>query len=239
MKKYLIIGTFLLCLFCGVNLRCYAQNFDAVYNGDSIEYNLETAKWSFVKAQKVDVTDEGNALEAPVVDENSMIFTKKILSGGGPYAAFAKKVSGGGSCVAYFKDGKPVALLRSNYEYIKDGRLFGVDNNKLKYYEVTIKNGLMREKPLNETELQELFPNVEIVPISDFINDEYSTEKKAFRKKRILLFNDTDRTFSKYSYKPPRVQSTELKGLIISPKRQKIIFSHYGDKDGAIEINIK
>ena len=75
--------------------------------------------------------------------------------------------------------------------------------------------------------------------VSEFKNDKYTTTKRFFSIKRLLLVNDTDKSFYKFSYKPPKVQQTDVKGYITSPKYEKIIFSHYGDKDGALEINIK
>ncbi len=225
MKKLLVgvVFVLLISLFGGaVN----AFEMDEIYTSEQAAYNPETGKWSRVIPPKTPSWMKKEDLEEAEVDP-SIILTKKTSTGTGSYSLYF-----------YDKNNLAVALC-SNYEFVQDGRLIAVDNANLKYYELIYDNEKFKEVPLTDSQLKEIFDDVQIVKISEFKNDKYTTTKGFFSIKRILLVNDTDRSFYKFSYKPPKVQQTDVKGYIITPKYEKIIFSHYGDKDGALEINIK
>ena len=226
MKRVLSVVIFLLCVICGSEIA-NAYNFDEIYNSEQAVYNYETGLWS--RYQKTPTVmknkDENDVEEEPVV-EPTIVFTKKTSAGSGSYSKY------------YYDKKAPALLLNSNYEFIQDGRLIAVDNANLKYYELIYYDGQFREVPLSDSQLKIIFDNAQIVNISEFEDDKFTTTKSLFGIKKILLVNDTDRSFYKYSYKPPKVQQTDVKGFITTPKCAKIIFSHYGDKDGALEINI-
>ena len=111
-----------------------------------------------------------------------------------------------------------------------------IDNHRLKYYEMLYVDGKFQAVKLTDDQLKELFENAEIVKISEFKDDKYITTKKFFETKKILLVNDTERMFYKYSYKPPKVQQTEVKGFMTSKYYGKFLFAHYGEKEGSVEI---
>ena len=91
----------------------------------------------------------------------------------------------------------------------------------------------------SDNQLKQLFDNAQIVKISEFKDDKYITTKKFFGIKKLLLVNDTERMFYKYSYKPAKAQQTEVKGFIISKwAGGNYIYSHYGDKEGLLEIEV-
>lgn len=225
MKKLLagVVFVLLISLFGGV---VSAFEMDEIYTSEQVAYNPETGKWSRVITKKIPAWLKQEDLEETEVDP-SIILTKRTSTGTGSYSL-------------YFYDKKNLAIaLRSNYEFVQDGRLIAVDNANLKYYEIVYAGGKFKEVPLTDSQLKEIFDDAQIVKISEFKNDKYTTTKRFFSIKRLLLVNDTDKSFYKFSYKPPKVQQTDVKGYITSPKYEKIIFSHYGDKDGALEINIK
>ena len=130
------------------------------------------------------------------------------------------------------------ATLTSNYEFLKDGKLIAVDNNNLKYYQVIYEDEQFVQVLLSDEELKSIFPKAEIVKISQIENDKITVTRPFFKSKTLLLVNDTDRQFFKYSYKHPRVQFCYVKGLIKSYKYETITFSHYGDEQGALTIVI-
>jgi len=255
MKKLIILFA---ALTVTVNTCLFSQaatfDKDEIYNTEQVIYNIKTNEWSrkisetgkIVRSQsgailrieekesKKNSTDkEKKTTITPkkpikkVADPTKIILTKQTASGSNSYTVFISDKN------------KPVLPLKSNHEFIEKGQLIAVDNHNLKYYKIIYKDGKFKDIALTEEELHEIFPNIEIIKISEFKNDKYTTTKDFFSIKTILLLNDTDRSFYKYSYKPPRVQVSEVKGLIRTPKYDKIIFSHYGDKEGALTINIR
>ena len=161
--------------------------------------------------------------------EGRIVLTKKTTQGSGSYSEY------------YYGNGKLAAALKSNFEFIKDGKLIGVDNAGLKYYELkyNTKTKKFVETPLCEKELQKLFPNTKIVKISEFTNNEYTVRKPFFKDKKILLVNDTAKYFHKYTYKPSKVQPTDIKGLIKVYRMGNVKFSLYGDKANMLTIKVR
>ena len=159
--------------------------------------------------------------------DDRIVLTKKVSEGTGSYSSY------------YYSNGKVAINLNSNYEFIKDGRLIAVDNAGLKYYEVIYKNKKFIQKELTINELEKIFPYTQIVKISEFKNNKITIKKELFKEKNILLYNDTDKYFHKFSYNPPSVQKTDIKGLIRINHIGKIKFSHYEDKDNALTIIVK
>lgn len=159
--------------------------------------------------------------------DGRIVLTKKTTEGSGNYSEY------------HYGNGKLAISLHSNFEFIKDGRLIAVDNAGLKYYEVTYNGKNFVEKKLCPDELHKLFPNAEIVKISQFTNNEYTVKKEVFQNKTLLLVNDTDKYFHKYSFSPKSVQQTDIKGLVKISHFGKIKFSLYGDKNNMLVIRVK
>jgi len=226
MKKTLL--ALLICLFITVQAS-FAKpiEYDDIYNNENIIYDCDNNIWTTnYKPKTITKIDEETGEEIEVEEEYNIItLTKKRTSKIGSYTVFVDNKT-------------PVIATNSNYEFIHNGQLIAIDNNRLKYYEIIHKDGKFIQIPLSETKMKEIFHNAEIVKISEFKNDTYSTRKKFFEYKTMLLVNDTDKIFYKYSYKPPRVQSTEVIGFIKTSKYGKILFSHYGDKENALTIRI-
>ncbi len=211
MKKILtgLFGVILSVCFMGIANAC---DIEGLYDNYQAVYMPSTNTW----------TTAGMA-------DDRIVLTKKTSEGSGSYSEY------------YFGNDKLAFALKSNFEFIKDGKLIGVDNAGLKYYEITYdeKNKKFVEIPLCEKSLQKLFPKAEIIKISQFKNNEITVKKQLFKDKKILLLNDTDKYFNKYSYSPKNVQKTDIKGLIKISHLGKIKFSLYGDKKTMLTIKVK
>ncbi len=172
-----------------------------------------------------------------VYDKYQVVYspTAKVFSTGGmapDRLILTKKVTGGtGSYSEYYVNGKKVLALGSNFEFVKDGQLVACHNADLKYYKVVYANKKFSETPMTQAELQKMFPNAEIIKISQFKDGVVTVKKPLFSKKEILLVNDTKQYFHKYSYKPSRVQKTDVLGLANITLPGKIKFSHYGENN--------
>ena len=82
---------------------------------------------------------------------------------------------------------------------------------------------------LTQEEIQKLYPEYKIIKVSEFKNNEITINKKFFEKINVLLLNDTEQSFYKYSYKPASVNPEYIKPFIHISHPGKIIFSHYGN----------
>lgn len=197
-------------LFLGVQ-AAFAIDFDSVKDNTQAVYFTQTKTWS-----------------TGGMSDDRIVLTKKMSPGSGGYSEY------------YFSDGKVALPLTSNFEFIFDGRLIAVNNADLKYNEIVFEDDKFIEKSLSQEEVQKIFPDAEIIRISQFKNGKIKVKKGWFKEKTFLLFNDTDLNFYKYSYKPDEsIKNPYVTGLITVKKTGKITFSHYGDKEGMLKIYVK
>ncbi len=195
---------------CALN-KCECDfNIEGLYDGCQAVYMPSTNTW----------TTGGMA-------EDRIILTKKVSEGSGNYSEY------------YSSNGKLAAALSSDFEFIKDNQLFAVDNASLKYYKVVYQNSNFVQVQLTEEELQQVFPNAEIIKISQFHNGKLIVNKKLFKNKEILLVNDTDKYFHKYSFNPSKIQKTDVKGLLKIEKFGKIEFSLFGENENKLTIYVR
>lgn len=159
--------------------------------------------------------------------EDQIILTKKTSTGTGSYSEY------------YYNNGTLAISMSSNYEFIFDGQLISVDNAGLKYGKIVYRNEKFEEQPLTAKELEKIFPNAEIIKISEFNNGKITIKKQWFKKKTILLLNDTNEYYHKFSYQPKNVKDTQIKGLVTLKHPGVITFSHYKDKEGKLKIYVK
>ncbi len=182
---------------------------EGLYDGYQAVYMPSTKTWT-------------NGGMAP----DRIILTKKTSSGSGSYSEY------------YNSKGKLAVALNSNFEFIKDGQLIAVDNAGLKYSKVIYEKKKFKEVPLTDEELQKIFPNAEIIKISQFHNNKIKVDKKLFKTKEVLLVNDTDKYFHKYSFNK-KVQPTDVKGLLKISKLGNLVYSLNGMEDGKITIKVR
>lgn len=180
---------------------------------DSLYYNLQTQKWSTQKTTSKDI---------------KLIY--KMYSTSGGYSEY------------YNNKGKLAIGPFSNREFIDNGNLIGVDNGNLKLINYYYDNGYFRNKELDDNYISKLFPDAELVKVSQFKNNEITLYKKPFEQRKFLIINDTKNNYYKYEFKPTNVSDKDVNGLITVSKFGKIIFSHYGDDNDfypALKIHVK
>lgn len=176
---------------------------DPVYENDKVIYDTKTKCWS----------KEEN--------KEGIILYKKTSSGTGSYSIY------------YYKCDKPAFQSGSNFEFIDDKKLIAIDNASLKYSKIIFDGSKFIQIPLEIEELKTTFPDVEIIKISRFKNNKLTIKKPLFKKKTVLLVNDTDEYFHKYFVSPESSANKNIKGLItLSKKFTKVKFCHLGEKDG-------
>ncbi len=205
---------------CGCGAKCKCESIkNEECNCSSIEGLYDKYQAVYLPSNKVWTTGS-------MVDDR-IVLTKKTTEGSGSYSEY------------YYGNGKLAIALNSNFEFIKDGQLIAVDNAKLKYYKVVYEKKKFKEILLTDAELQKLFPCAEIVKISQFKNGKIKVDKKLFKKKLVLLVNDTENYYHKYSFKPSYVQTTDIKGLMSIKKYGNIEFSLNGMEEGKLIIKVR
>lgn len=209
MKKFLTV------MFTALFLCC----FTTVSNACDIEGLYNNYQAVYIPSSNLWTTGS--------MSDDRIILTKKVSDGSGNYSEY------------YNLNGNKAIALDSNFEFIKNGKLIAVDNAGLKYYKVIYDGNNFKEIPLCEKELQSLFPKAEIIKISQFKDNKITVKKKFMAKKPVLLVNDTDKYFHKYTYKPASVQKTDIKGLILLSKYGNVKFSLYGDKKDMLTIKVR
>lgn len=190
-----------------------AYSFDYIKEKQSVYYNPQTTKWSTTQTSPKDIR---------------LIY--KMFVGSGGFSEY------------YNNKGKLAIGPFTNMEFINNGDFIGVDNANLKFVKYIYNNGYFKAIQLDEAYIQSLFPDAEIIKISQFKNNEITLYKKPLEKKQFLILNDTKQGFYKYSYKPNNVQKTYVTALLNVNKFGKITFSHYGDDNDlfpALKIHIK
>ena len=180
---------------------------------NNVYYNLQTLKWSSQRTTAKDIK----------------LFYKLYPTSGG-YSEY------------YNNKGKLAIGPFSNKEFIYNGNLIGIDNGNLKLICYYYDNGFFRNKELDTATVNKLFPNAEIIKISQFQNNSITLYKKPFEQKQYLIINDTNNNYYKYQFKPANISNENVNGLITVNKFGKITFSHYGDDNDfypALKIHIK
>ena len=135
---------------------------------NSVYYNLQTQKWSLNRQTPKDV---------------KLIY--KMYSASGGYSEY------------YNNRGKLAIGPFSNREFIDDGNLIGIDNGNLKLIKYYYDNGYFRNSILDEGYIGKLFPEIEIIKLSQFVNNEITIYKKPLEQKKILILNDTKNNYYK------------------------------------------
>ncbi len=192
-----------LIIILGILLMCspvFAGDMEPVLNNTKLFYSPKSNLFSIGKSNDGDIS-----------------ISKKTSTGTGNYSIYS------------FSDNNEPTMLGSDYEFVFNGRLITCHNAELKIYELVYNGKNFEEKQLTDEQIQEIFPNAEIIKISQFNQDKKLTVKKHFLKKKdFLLLNDTKEYFHKYSFHPQSVKISPVGGLFKVSSIGKITFSHFG-----------
>ena len=209
MKKFLICLTLLL----SFNSAYADENpHSAVYNGDQIFHSNYESKWSLIDINTND----------------KLVLTKELPEGTG-------------SCSIYKNQDNSLAFaLSTDFEIVKNGNLIIVDNNLLKYSKIVYDGERFIQEPLSDEELEQAFPNAEIYKMSWIDSDNKMwLHKPLFKKRTLLLVNDTDNFYHQFSCKYKNVQDPEIKGLITINRYGIFRFKHFGKRNGELTFYIR
>ena len=198
MKK--IILSFCLCL--AFILTAHANNFPDtkhknIGNKEKISYDSVTDTWS-----------------------------KKIDKKSGNYYI---KTKGFGDFYDYNDSNGNFAFTTDcEYEFISNNNLIGYSNKDMKFYYITYINGGIAKRELSTEEVKKLFPEYTVITLSQFSQNTYSYKiKKHFGDLKILLLNDSDKTYDNYKFSSgnAKYEQYSLRGFLSVSKQGMIQFS--------------
>lgn len=188
------------------------ENIDTNTNINQFIYNPYSETWSL-----------GNATE-----DSDIQLTKQLVEAGVNYTQF------------FYNDGSLAATLNTDYEFIRNGKLYGVNNNELKFYEIIYNGEYFEEIPIGADEIQNLFPDTELIRLSQIDSDHKMwLSKPIFKKKDFLFINDSNKSYYKLTPRVKKLQQSEIKGLITIPYYGMFTLDHYGEYKGKIRIYIR
>ena len=120
-----------------------------------------------------------------------------------------------------------------SYEFLNGNDLIGYSDRDLKFYDFAIIDDELTKRELTEDEVQALFPNFRIIKISDFSPNTNSIKLKKHDNNKIIILNDTDKTFENYTFTSgnAKFKTYELAGFIKVTKKGMIQFSHFGENN--------
>lgn len=174
---------------------------------------------------KIVYSREGNLWSVNEKNKEGIVFQRTISSGTGSYSIYTH--------------GSEIFNLKSNFEFIFNSRLIGVDNENFKFYEIVYNNDKFEEKLLSCEHVQEIFSDIDVIKLSDFKKNIYTILGNN-EEKNILLYNDTDFYFHKYFVKPEdSVADKNIKAMIKLPKKGKVCITHLGGNDKQFVIKVK
>lgn len=150
-------------------------------------------------------------------DENAMEFIKRITYGSGGFSIFEK--------------GKALYDTDTTLEFIKNNQLYGYNMHKLKFFNLNFANDKFDKTELSEEQIKELFPNIDIIKVSQFTNGELTLYKPLFKTITFMLINDTDEFYYKYHLENYDKQDELIHGIFEISKAGDYIYSHFGSRD--------
>ena len=114
------------------------------------------------------------------------------------------------------------------FEFINNKNFIGYSNRDMRFYYITYINDGIGKRALTKQEVEALFPEYKIISLSDFNQNTNSLKiKKHIGNLKILLFNDTDKTYENYKFSSgnAKYEQYSLRGFLNVSKPGMIQFS--------------
>lgn len=144
---------------------------------------------------------------------------------------FTKHWTKGSGGFSEYERNKNMLETCTTYEFLYKNQLIGYNTHTLKFYKFDFENEKFNKTELSESQIKELFPDVEIVKISQFKDNKITLNKPWFKKKTFLIVNDTDKEFYKYQFEHYAKTDELIRELIEVDRPRTFIFSHFGSRD--------
>ena len=139
------------------------------------------------------------------------------------------KTKGFGVFSDYLNTDKSFAFTTDcEFEFIADGKFIGYSNKDLKFYNIKYSGAGINKTELTYDEVCNLLPDYKVIKISEFSTNTNSLKiKKGWGDLKLVLFNDTNKTFNNYVFSSgnAKFESSILSGVVVIYKPGMIQFS--------------
>lgn len=199
-----------------------------LFTGSSFAYEINPGVLNNVKNLQIVDYNPSTRVWSRNLGLNDYVFSKHVTIGSGGYSEYKYNDN------LYDTD--------STYEFLYGGRLFGYNRHTLKFFELIFNDSEFIHRDLTKEEVQYLFPDVEILPVSEFNENKITVELPLFHKKTYMLLNDTDRDFYKYQFEYKKSKRTSFNNVFEVSYPRILIYSHFKSRDGMfpiLKINVK
>ena len=189
-----------------------------------------------VSAYEVDEAVLNSIKNNQIVDYNPQTkFWSRNL--GLNHYVFTKHISIGSGSYTYFTNGDKEYELNSTYEFLYYGKLYAYSAHLLKFFELGFNGEDFTTRELTKEEVQNMFPDVKILPVSEFDeNNEITVELPAFGKRAFMILNDTDRDFYKYQFEYYRPENKLFNNIFEIRMPRIMVMSHFKSRDALFPI---
>ncbi len=143
---------------------------------------------------------------------------------GGTTIEFVKHLTLGNNVYSEYAADGLYYDANSTQEFFHNGDLIGYNKNSLKFHRIYFSDDKIQLERLNEKELKEIFPEVEIIRVSDFKDNYIKVKRSPFRQKTYLLMNDTNLMFYNYSFENLDNSAEKFVSLFTPRKSGKYYF---------------
>ena len=142
------------------------------------------------------------------------------------------KVKGFGDTYDYYDSNQRFVFSTGcQYEFIYNNRLIGYSNDDLKFYEIKVLNENVYKVPIKSNDIKNLFPDYQIILLSDFNKNTNAYKiKKHLGELKILLYNDLDNKYTGYYFSSgnAKIRKYDLSGFLSVNKPGMIEFAPNG-----------
>ncbi len=178
-------------------------------------------------------------LQNAIINEQQIVYLpkKKIWateSKSSGKVLFTKTQSIDDDKYSVYKTGKKSSELPTTYEFVCNGKLYGYNGWDWKFYEINYKqnNKKLEAVELTQNQMDDLFEGIEVIPLSETVDDTLVIKIRSLKSKKVLLWNDTDWDFYGYSYEGKYAAKTPFASYITPKYQQTLTYSHPDSQSG-------
>ncbi len=188
-----------------------------VVQGTTMAYDCNSSVLSILKDKQIIDFNPTTKEWSRNLGLNDYVFTKHVTVGSGGYTELTL--------------GDKTFDTNSTYEFTFQSRLFAYNAHQLKFFELGFDGENFVKRDLAKEEVQMFFPDVEILSISEFKDNEIEVKLPIFRKKAFMLLNDTERDFYKYKFEYHQSSVPVFNNIFELRMPRTMVFSHFKSRD--------
>lgn len=219
MKNLGIKCVFSAIVVLALSLSAFAQkNIDAEYKTETIYEN-----------NQVVYSSKANSWISGTMGEDRIILTKQKSDDAGDYTEFVDE------------KGETQIAFGTGFEFMYNDKLIAQDVYGLKFFSIYYdkEKQAFDRKNVVINSLNNVFPDVKIIKISEFKDNVLKVKKAPFKKMKLLLVNDTSEYFLNYHFEGENFEHYNMAGMLEVHKMGKIKFAYPNDDFRALTIKVR